>query len=452
MNTSESQVYISELARKRKKLVLFIKITLVPIAVLFFALAVALLVDIIGVPRAIKLEAGDELPSAESVCGHSGATYAYDDSVIDITKVGEYKILIKYGKNKSVKVKLEVVDTTAPKGKVIPLSLHYAASTVPTAADFFSEITDASDYKVSFAKKLNISGVGEYPISLLIRDVHGNQKSYTTTLSVINDTERPHIHANEIVGYVGEGIAYKSAVRVEDNCFGVTLEYDDSAVDINKEGEYQVVYVATDAAGNKTEAIVPVTIRKAPVTAEELNAIIAKIAKEEGMTKSLSPEELCRRIYAYVNDPTEVNGMLARFQYKGHSNTDRSDWRDEAKKTIENGGGDCYSYFALSKAFFEYFGIENRDVQRNKMVKNQTHYWNAVNIGTAQNPCWYYFDATRSAGTFSRGGNNGCLMTEAQLGSYVPSVDGYGNDYYSHDNFTDIIIETRIINDKFSFN
>ena len=432
-------------------MILFIKITLIPIAVVFVLLAVALLVDIIGVPRTIKLEAGDELPTAASVCKHEGAEYFYDEDVVDVTKVGEYQILIKYGKNKTVKVNLEVVDTKAPEGKVKALSLHYAASTVPTAADFFSEISDASEYKASFVKKFNISGVGEYPVSILLKDASGNQKTYNTTLSVINDTERPRIHATKIESYVGEGIAYKSAVRVEDNCFGVTLEYDDRGVDINKEGEYTVTYVATDAAGNKTEAVVPVVIRKSPVSADELNAIIAKIAKEEGMTKSLSKEELCRRIYAYINDPTS-SGDVARFKYRGHSNTDRSDWRDEAKKAIETGGGDCYSYFALSKAFFEYFGIENRDVERNKIVKNQTHFWNLVNVGSEQNPCWYYFDATRSAGTFSIGGNNGCLLTERQLGSYTPSVEGYGSDYYSHDKFTDIVIETRVINDTYSFN
>ena len=322
-------------------MILFIKITLIPIAIVFVLLAAALLVDIIGVPRTIKLEAGDELPSAASVCGRDGAEYFYDEDVIDITKVGEYKILIKYGKNKTVKVNLEVVDTKAPEGKVKALSLHYAASTVPTAADFFSEISDASEYKASFVEKLNISGVGEYPVSILLKDASGNQKTYNTTLSVINDTERPRIHATKIESYEKEGIAYKSAVRVEDNCFGVTLEYDDRGVDINKEGEYTVTYVATDAAGNKTEAVVPVVIRKSPVSADELNAIIAKIAKEEGMTKSLSKEELCRRIYAYINDPTSSYDV-ARFKYRGHSNTDRSYWRDEAKETIEEGEGDCW--------------------------------------------------------------------------------------------------------------
>ena len=451
MNISESQKYINEVGDRRKKLILFIKFTLVPLAVIFLFLAVALLIDLIGVPRTVKLEAGDPLPSAESVCGRKGAEFVYDETVTDISKVGNYELLIKYGKGKTVKVKLEVVDTTAPTGKVKELSIHYAASVTPAAADFFEKISDASEYKASFAKKPDINGVGEYPVSIVLSDAYGNKSTYSTTLKVINDTEKPHIVATKIEGYVGEGIAYKNAVTVEDNCFGVTLEYDDSQVNINVAGEYVVTYIATDAAGNKTTAMVPVVIRKAPVSAEEINAIIAKIAAERGMTNSLSREELCRRIYEYVNDPTK-NGEQARFQYIGHSNTDRSDWREEAKKTLESGQGDCYSYFALSKAFFEYFGIENRDVQRNKMIKNQTHFWNVVNIGTAQNPCWYYFDATRSAGSFSRGGNNGCLLTEAQLGSYEPSVTGYGDEYYSHDRISDIVIETRIINDRFTFN
>lgn len=450
MNISESKKYVEAVSDNRKKLILFIKITLVPLAIAFLLLAVALLIDIIGVPRTITLEAGDELPSAASVCGRSGAEYVYDENEIDITKVGEYKILIKYGKNTTVKVNLEVVDTTAPVGKVKSLSMHYASSVTPTAADFFSEISDASEYKASFVKAPKIQGVGEYPLNILLEDAYGNKRTYSANLSVINDTEKPRIYASDIIGYAGEGIAYQKAITVEDNCFGVTLEYDDSNVNINKEGEYVVTYVATDAAGNKTTAIVPVIIKKTPVSADELNSIIAKIAKDEGMTKSLSKEELCRRIYIYVNDP-KSSGDVARFQYVGHSNTDRSDWREEAKKTIEAGAGDCYSYYALSKAFFEYFGIENRDVERNKRINGQTHFWSMVNIGSEDNPQWYFFDATRYAGKFSEGGNNGCLLTKSQLGSYVPSDSSYGKDYYSFDEGNYPKAQTKIINDKYSF-
>ena len=286
----------------------------------------------------------------------------------------------------------------------------------------------------------------------MLVDEHGNQKSYATTLSVINDTEPPRIYAPEnVVGYVGEGIAYRSGVVVEDNCFGTTLEVDDSKVDTEKEGSYIVTYIAKDAAGNKVEAIIPVIIHKTHVTAEMLNERIEKIAKEQGMSKSLSKEELCCRIYDYVNNP-EASASAARFQYIGFSNdSSRTDWRNEAYVTLGTGQGDCYSYFALAKAFFEYFEIENLDIERKKGLTTDTHFWNMVNIGTVTNPRWYFFDATRYAGKFTVGGDNGCLLTAAQLDGYKPSSSKYDGVYYAFDESAYPAAETEIINDKYSF-
>ena len=85
--------------------------------------------------------------------------------------------------------------------------------------------------------------------------------------------------------------------------------------------------------------------------------------------------------------------------------------------------GDCYTYFAVSKAFFLYFGIENLDIERSKGVTTQTgtHFWSMVNIGTDKNPRWYYYDATRLAKYHKTG--SGCLFTEAQLEDYNNNVN-----------------------------
>ena len=94
--------------------------------------------------------------------------------------------------------------------------------------------------------------------------------------------------------------------------------------------------------------------------------------------------------------------------------------------------GDCYSYYAVSKAFFEYYGIENCGMQRNSTKKelSGTHYWNIVKVEGG----WYYFDATRLAGTFQNGSRNACLVTEADLNGYKTSD---GNPYFYKMNKTD---------------
>ena len=450
MNYSDK--YTDIVSKNKKMLISFIKYTIAPIAAVFFLLTVALIVDLIGVTKTIKLEAGQSLPSAASVSGHTDARYLYDDNEIDVTKVGEYKILIAYGKQDTMRVNLKVSDTTAPIGKVKALSIHQTSSALPTPKDFFEDIYDASEYTASFVSEPSVSGLGNYPVSILLVDEHGNKRTYSASLSVINDTEAPRIYAPaQVVGYVGEGIAYRSGVRVEDNCFGTTLEVDDSKVDTTKEGNYIVTYIAKDMAGNKIETIVPVVIHGVRVTEEMLNERIEKIAREQGMTKSLSNEELCKRIYKYVNDP-EASASGARFQYVGFSNDrSRSDWRNEAYLTIQNGQGDCYSYFALAKAFFEYFEIENLDIERSKGLTSDTHFWNMVNIGTSSKPRWYFFDATRYAGKFTVGGDNGCLLTAAQLEGYKASSSKYDGVYYAFDEDKYPAAEKSIINDKYSF-
>ena len=450
MNTTDN--YVALVSKNKNKLIQLIKYTVVPVAVVLFLLAVVLVADLIGVGRTIKLEAGEPLPSAASISGHSDARYQYDDNEIDVTKVGEYKLHIAYGKNNIIKIKLKVEDTSAPNGAVKALSLHHTASTLPQATDFFEEINDASEYEAKFVKAPSISGMGDYEVSILLRDIHGNEKIYSTTLSVINDTEAPRIYApSQIVGYVGEGIAYRSGVTVEDNCFGATFEVDDSKVDTKKEGQYVVTYIAKDAAGNKVQAIIPVVIHKTHVTAEMLNERIEKIAREQGMSKGHPKEELCKLIYEYVNDP-EASASAARFQYVGFSNDNsRTDWRNEAYLTLQTGQGDCYSYFALAKAFFEYFEIENKDIERSAGLTSDTHFWNMVNIGTSAKPRWYFFDATRYAGKFTVGGDNGCLLTEAQLEGYKASNSKYDGVYYAFDSAAYPKAETEIINDKYSF-
>lgn len=444
-------IFAEHINERIRKTVFFIKCTVAVAAVVMTALAVTLIVDLFG-GKVIELEAGEPLPSAASFSGHTDAVYVYDDTEIDITKVGEYKIAIKYGSNSVMKVKLIVKDTTAPVGAVKALFLHDGASVRPEAKDFFEQIIEYSEYTASFASSANINGLGDYAVEVLLKDEHGNEKTYKTTLSVIVDTEPPSISLPAyIVGYVGEGIAYRSGVEVRDNCFGATFEVDDSKVNTKVEGEYPVTYIVTDAAGNKKEAIISVYIHKNHITKEILNDRIAKIAREQGMTKSLSKEELCKRIYKYVNDPG-ASASAARFEYIGFSNdSTRTDWRYEAYLTLQNGAGDCYSYFALAKAFFEYFDIENKDVQRKQGLTEDTHYWNMVNIGTEANPRWYFFDATRYAGKFTVGGNNGCLLTQEQLDAYKASNSAYDGVYYAFDKSGYPTPETDIINKGYSF-
>lgn len=245
------------------------------------------------------------------------------------------------------------------------------------------------------------------------------------------------------LAYLGQSIAYKSYVTVTDNSENYTLTVDDSAVNKLAEGSYKVYYTATDEAGNKATYTLTLIIKRAEYSEEKLMQLVASKASELGITKSMTKVQQIRAIYDFVNDPTASKNNANIF-FNDESNTPSQqlsrenwelDWIEEACRTLSMSRmeGDCYTYYAVSRAFFEYFDIESIGIQRSPTSSESgTHFWSLVNVGTEDAPKWYYYDATRLGGSFSTDGTkNGCLMTEAKLNSYVTS-DG-GREFYKMD-------------------
>ena len=67
--------------------------------------------------------------------------------------------------------------------------------------------------------------------------------------------------------------------------------------------------------------------------------------------------------------------------------SDKSDWKTGAYTGLTAGRGDCFTYYAVSRALLTALGIDNLAVER---VGGETrHFWNLVNCGDG----WYHFDA-----------------------------------------------------------
>ncbi len=255
------------------------------------------------------------------------------------------------------------------------------------------------------------------------------------------DREKPVItlkKGDAIYMYVGENVALKSAVNVTDNSGSYTLQVDNSALDMDKEGKYSIVYIATDGSGNETRLTVDVVVTKKEFSYGTLMGLIENKAEQQGITKSMSKTEQVKLIYKFVNNESNID------YNHSVSNTPDTDavrenwetyWVEEAIRTLGKGSGDCYSYYSVSKAFFEYFGIENVGIQRdntNIPKREGTHFWSMVNVGTTTDE-WYYYDATILAGRFETDGTrNGCLMTLEKIQSYEPNSD-LGYDFYEFD-------------------
>ena len=303
---------------------------------------------------------------------------------------------------------------------------------LPRAEDFFESIPEGGSAR--FAEEYRFSALGEYTLTLIYEDARGRETQYTANMTLALDTTPPVIDgAGDISVQLGEGISYRSGVSVRDDFDGhLTLEVDSSQVQATQAGSYPVIYTARDHAGNVTTKTVMVWIYQETVTEDmlwrEIDALIAAY-----VSQSASREQQARDVYAYVHE---------RIRYDAYS--DKSDWVRAAYEGLRAGAGDCYTYFAISKAFFVRLGIDNMDVKRTEGIVTERHYWNLINIGTKEAPRWYHFDACRLNGVQ----HSGCLLTDQQLHAYTAKrVDeaGVGNYFYAFDTTAYPPTDTKII-------
>lgn len=291
---------------------------------------------------------------------------------------------------------------------------------LPEAKDFVKELPNG--WTARFAQEYSYSSLGEYTLQLILTDSRGNESEHEVNFSLILDEEPPEIvGAKDLSALVGDGVSYRNGVTVRDNCDGaVTLTVDSSQVDNTTEGSYPVIYTATDAAGNASVVEIRVYFYLEQVTEAMLYTEIDRIIAER-IPSYLSREQQVREVYDYVY-----------YHISYSDSSDKSDWVRAAYEGIRTGQGDCYTYFALSKAFFARLGIENMDIQRTAGIVEERHYWNFVNVGTTQNPLWYHYDATRLSGIQ----HSGCLLTDLQVQAYTKQrvdSDGQGNYFYVYD-------------------
>ena len=308
--------------------------------------------------------------------------------------------------------------------------------TLPTAEQFVVSVPEG--YTVSLAEKYNFSSLGTYPVSIILTDQKGREFAYTASLTLVNDTTPPTVNgARDLVAYIGSGVSYLSGVTVADDCdAGTTLAVDTNAVDLKNEGVYDIFYRATDAAGNVTEVRRTLSVYKEEITEEMLYDLVDPILSYI-LYDGMSVKQQLRAIYDYVYE---------NISYV--STSDKSSWVRAAYNGLVNRNGDCFTYFALSKAMMERVGIENMDVERSPEVValvDERHYWSIVNIGTATEPKWYHFD------TCPLKDNPypwGFLMTDDQLMQYsdrrenAAGISGY---FYAYDSTKYPATATEII-------
>ena len=86
--------------------------------------------------------------------------------------------------------------------------------------------------------------------------------------------------------------------------------------------------------------------------------------------------------------------------------------------------GDCYNYFACSKALLDRAGIPNVDLYR--VGGGTDHYWQLVNVGGG----WYHFDACPHPDSYPL---NSFLLDETAVREYTEKCSPVRSNYYVYD-------------------
>ena len=274
-------------------------------------------------------------------------------------------------------------------------------------------------------------------------------------VSGMGDNEPPVIVAengNVVTINRGESFSYRNQVSVSDNSGKECDLKWTTSVDQNTAGSYKVTYTATDKAGNEQTFTLTVKVVEVRVENDKLMSLVESLAKSKlgydragAEAKGYSKEKIVRDIFNFVRDPKasadnanivfndKKSNSPNQYDQNGHDKREgwKTDWQEEAYLTLSGDmSGDCYTFYSVSKAFFEYFGIPNVGIQRttaSPMTQQNggTHYWNIVKVEGG----WYYYDSTRFAGHFEKC-DQPCLVTEAQLLSYVTGKGVKNSGYY----------------------
>ena len=249
--------------------------------------------------------------------------------------------------------------------------------------------------------QVDLNQGGEYEAVYIATDKDGNMAKQAITVTVIPDVQAPVIEGTQdITVEVGGSISYRKGVTVtDDKDEKPTLEIDNSQVDLETPGVYEVIYTATDRKGNSSSVSILVTVRSLEAIAMEQEVyekaadILARITDE-----NMTDMEKAFAIYRWT---------MGNIGYTGSS--DKSDWINGAYQAFKNRSGDCYTYFAAAKALYNVAGIENVDIVKSDTSRS-SHYWSIINLGDG----WYHVDCTPRTGD----GDNFFMVTDAELEAY----------------------------------
>ena len=166
-----------------------------------------------------------------------------------INDIGEYKVLVKYSLF-TYSIIIKIVDTTAPIVTTQDLQI-YLDEDLPKSSDFITNIEDLSECSIEPITITKV--VGLQVVNITVKDSFNNKTTVEAKLNIIEDKEPPVFSGlSPITIYVGQKADLYIGVSAVDKRFGnTTFTVDDSKVNYNVAGTYEIYYEASDKLGNK---------------------------------------------------------------------------------------------------------------------------------------------------------------------------------------------------------
>jgi hypothetical protein len=353
----------------------------------------------------LTAEAGSPLPAAsEFFSGNKqDALYTGGADAVSMDKPGDYPLTISQGFF-SYDAVLQVRDTIAPTATVTDATVINPSEV--NADRFVSDIRDATHVTSFLELSPDALHAGEHTVTVVLKDLGGNETRLQAKLTVIIDSQAPTITGvRDLLTYVGGTVAYRAGVTVSDDYDeNVKLELDTSGVDLSTAGVYTVLYRAADASGNLAEQKAQVTVLEKRENHVELDVIYAEIDKQlaKFITDDMTDRQKAEAVYVWTR---------LHFTYGGH--TDTTDYIQSAYQFLKTRKGDCFGYFALQKLMLERMNIPTIDVYKVKNYPSDSnHYWLLVSIDGGEN--YYHYDNVWSKYL--------CLVTDKRLNAFSKSV------------------------------
>lgn len=136
----------------------------------------------------VTVEAGKRtIKASDFLTDRSHTAVFVDQSSFSLSHVGIYKVKLKIDGSRTCSTRLNVVDSVAPEAKPNVITVRQNSS--PSASLCVTDITDATDVRVSFKSKPDLSEIGKVPVTLVLEDEGGNRTTVESEIIVVEDAK-----------------------------------------------------------------------------------------------------------------------------------------------------------------------------------------------------------------------------------------------------------------------